>query len=534
MIALPIVRRELLVAGRQRWTYWTRCLAALLLLVLGTTLSMFYRSGMAKDLPQVAFLLLSCTAFAVALIAGVWLNAASLATERQEGTLGLLFLTELDGTNVALGKLVASSIQGICALLAMLPILAIPLMMGGVAWADFGCTALVLVSTLLASAGIGLWASSRSSTAIQAYSTAILALLGLSVLPITLAWVARRLNILPPNLYVFELLSPVAGFIRAKSAGIASSSAAHAAQLSAAMVGVVGLASLLRAAMILRRTGRAGLAPPNATGRSDVGAPPRGVRHRPVLGRWTGSPYGWFYGWRMRPIAALNVAFYLGLAAFVPFAIRAMMTSGNTAKVSFITSMFIAYGLHVLFKVRVALVGVGPWFEEATGGGLELLLTTPLTPEAIRGGHRDAIHRSVSASRWVLTTVNLLLVFVSVTPGVDASGSGIRTAFFSMFFGGIVSLWTDVYCLRNHGMWLGMRVRKLGQAIGWALLLVLLPPWIGALVIFLLASQGLSESRIGPYFVMLELFQIGVALMLGRSADRRLHAGFRSLAVGKS
>jgi hypothetical protein len=177
---------------------------------------------------------------------------------------------------------------------------------------------------------------------------------------------------------------------------------------------------------------------------------------------------------------------------------------------------------------------VGPWFEEATGGGLELLLTTPLTPQAIREGHRNAIQRSVSGSQWALLAVNLMLVIVSVTPAVDARGNGIRTAFFSMFIGGIVSLWVDVYCLRNHGMWLGLRVRKLGRSIGWALLPVLLPPWIGALVIFLSISRGLSESQIAPYFVMLELFQIGMALAVGRGADRELQAEFRSLAVGKA
>ena len=67
------------------------------------------------------------------LLSGVWFTADCLSEEKREGTLGLLFLTDLKGYDVVLGKLVATSLNGLYAVLAAVPILALPLLMGGVA-----------------------------------------------------------------------------------------------------------------------------------------------------------------------------------------------------------------------------------------------------------------------------------------------------------------------------------------------------------------------------------------------------------------
>jgi hypothetical protein len=71
----------------------------------------------------------------------------------------LLFLTDLRGYDVVIGKLVASSVRAVSALAALLPIIGLPIMMGGVSpmwsgpWPRCWCTMFllalgVLVSTL--------------------------------------------------------------------------------------------------------------------------------------------------------------------------------------------------------------------------------------------------------------------------------------------------------------------------------------------------------------------------------------------------
>ena len=49
-----------------------------------------------------------------------------ISEEKREGTLGLLFLTDLKGYDVALGKLCANSVRSFYALLATVPVVVTP------------------------------------------------------------------------------------------------------------------------------------------------------------------------------------------------------------------------------------------------------------------------------------------------------------------------------------------------------------------------------------------------------------------------
>jgi len=90
-----------------------------------------------------------------------------------------LFLTDLRGFDVVLGKLLATSLRGFYALLAVFPILAITLLMGGVTGAQFWKTALALVNALFLSLVAGLFVSaiSRDSQKALAGTLLLLALL---------------------------------------------------------------------------------------------------------------------------------------------------------------------------------------------------------------------------------------------------------------------------------------------------------------------------------------------------------------------
>ena len=63
------------------------------------------------------------------------------------------------------GKLAATSLNGFFSLLALLPVLAVPLMMGGISNGQFWRMALVLVSTFLFSLAVGIYASASHRTA---------------------------------------------------------------------------------------------------------------------------------------------------------------------------------------------------------------------------------------------------------------------------------------------------------------------------------------------------------------------------------
>jgi len=164
MTFLPIVDRELRVAARKRSTFWLRVVAALVSMIIGSALMLLTQFGAfgTATLGRVLFGILTYLALGAALSAGLFFTSDCLSEEKREGTLGFLFLTDLRGYDVAGGKLLATSLRGFFALLAVFPILAITLLMGGVTGVHFWQTALALVNALFCSLAAGLFVSAIS------------------------------------------------------------------------------------------------------------------------------------------------------------------------------------------------------------------------------------------------------------------------------------------------------------------------------------------------------------------------------------
>ena len=164
MTFLPIVARELRVAARKRSTFWLRVIASLVALLLGCGFLLLTRAGVfpSAGLGAVLFGIVTWMALAAALSAGLFFTSDCLSEEKRDGTLGFLFLTDLRGYDVVLGKLLATSLRGCFALLAVLPILAITILMGGVNGTQFWKTALALVNALFCSLAVGMLISALS------------------------------------------------------------------------------------------------------------------------------------------------------------------------------------------------------------------------------------------------------------------------------------------------------------------------------------------------------------------------------------
>src|SRR6266480_6365851 len=161
MTFLPIVERELRVAARRRGTYLLRFLLALVALVFWFLLLVSARSSSAEK-GQILFMAIGIIALGFSLLAGVFLTADCLSEEKREGTLGLLFLTDLRGYDVVLGKLLARSLNAAYGLTAIFPLLAVTLTMGGVTAGEFWRMALVCLNTIFFSLAAGMLASSLS------------------------------------------------------------------------------------------------------------------------------------------------------------------------------------------------------------------------------------------------------------------------------------------------------------------------------------------------------------------------------------
>src|SRR5687767_7229435 len=110
MTFLPIVERELRVAARQRGTYWTRLGAVVAGLAVGTWIMLMPMIRNTRELGVALFSSLAVVTFVYSLLIGIRTTADCLSEEKREGTLGLLFLTDLKGYDIVLGKLAATSV----------------------------------------------------------------------------------------------------------------------------------------------------------------------------------------------------------------------------------------------------------------------------------------------------------------------------------------------------------------------------------------------------------------------------------------
>src|SRR5262249_37302451 len=131
-------------------------------------------------------------------------TADCLSEREREGRLGWLFLTDLKAYHVVLGKLVATSVSAFFGLLAIFPVLALPILIGGVTQGEFWRTLLVLVDTFLFSLTIGVYVSVWCWDARQAAGANLLLLLMITAVPAAGAGAIAYFS--ANNIVVHELL----------------------------------------------------------------------------------------------------------------------------------------------------------------------------------------------------------------------------------------------------------------------------------------------------------------------------------------
>lgn len=165
-----LIARELLGASRRPETWRVRmavaasAIAGAAAVLVASTATVSGPSGVGSQL----FLQLTAAAGLSALGLGVALTSDAVSRERREGTLGLLFLTDLTGWDVVLGKAGAAVTGSAYALLSLLPVLAIGILLGGVTLGQVGLLSMALLNTLFVSMAVSIWVSTWCTAPRQA------------------------------------------------------------------------------------------------------------------------------------------------------------------------------------------------------------------------------------------------------------------------------------------------------------------------------------------------------------------------------
>lgn len=155
--------RELVMATRRPATFRIRLGSALL--ASGVTFLMLLFVGVTGAVGEAGrlvfwVLMWGCHVFAV--FSGALLTADCISEERRDGTLGLMFLTELGGVDVVAGKFAGHGLNALFGLGAVFPVMAIAWFLGGVTAGEFGRSCLVLLNDLFVSVAAGLVVSAWS------------------------------------------------------------------------------------------------------------------------------------------------------------------------------------------------------------------------------------------------------------------------------------------------------------------------------------------------------------------------------------
>ena len=163
----PVVQRELREQARQPAMFRMRLVAAAVVLAglawgflvpPTTAITMFGPRAMSEG--SALFLQMHRALVLIILALAPALTADAIARERREATLGLLGLTPLRPLDVALGKSAANALRALTLWLAPLPMIAVPLLVGGVGGLEVG-SVIVFQLVLL---GVGLAAGLAAST----------------------------------------------------------------------------------------------------------------------------------------------------------------------------------------------------------------------------------------------------------------------------------------------------------------------------------------------------------------------------------
>jgi ABC-type transport system involved in multi-copper enzyme maturation permease subunit len=166
MNVLPVIARELRASARQPFTYYVRVLGATALLLASLLFGVYqgFEMGMGRRL----FGALHCTLFGAIWLLVPMLTADCISRERREGTLGLLFLTPLKGTDIVVAKGLAQGLRALTLGLAVVPVLTIPFLLGGVSRTEALMSVVVNANAMCWALAAGLLASAWSKAWLRA------------------------------------------------------------------------------------------------------------------------------------------------------------------------------------------------------------------------------------------------------------------------------------------------------------------------------------------------------------------------------
>lgn len=516
MTLLPVVEREFRVAARETNTYRVRFMAAFVTILFSSFSLWMVRVffGAHPIPPRELFVILTWLEFVFVVIAGFSLTCDSISEEKRDATLGLLFLTDLKGYDVVLGKLVVAGVRGFYSLIATVPVLALPLMLGGTNLSELARTTTTLGLTLFLSMAVGIAISvwMRRGWTAFGLSASVLLILAL-VLPLYSEFVRAYFR----NTYLAHLIElPSPSYAMSMSFRSATGLSGYGYSTSLSLLALTAIVAIASAALVT----------------------PHVWKDRPPT-RYFASVLEFLRGWKFgtkrvrlefrRRLLNVNPVFWLsrreqvsspGLMGSIVvcgliagwFSSRDWSAKGWQGNVIIPFLSWIVCGslVHLLILLRIPVLAAERFGDDRRSGALELILSTPIPVRAVLSGHWMALRRYLAGPIVLALGIHLLVIclFLNIQHLNDETPPLTLLELLMGILEHLLNGWVDPSRREFHlgilvpiavipvlvldwiaaawlSTWLSLRVKKALTAPLASFVLLHLPPWLAQLLIAL-------------------------------------------------
>jgi ABC-type transport system involved in multi-copper enzyme maturation permease subunit len=520
MTFLPVVERELRTAARRRGTYWSRLGAA----VLGWAVAAWVLIA-AKDVGletgALVFEVLAVVVFVYTALGGLLATADCLSEEKRNGTLGLLFLTDLKGYDVVFGKLASTSVKIICGVLAVAPALAVSIVLGAVTQGEIARVMLVAVNLLFFFLCAGLFASSLCRQDHRSLGLAAILSFGLMV---GFPAVTR--------LKFFHFTNPDVGFIFTPAFGCFTAfddlydKFPHGwFWLNFLVTQILAWTLLALACRIVPRSWQDSTAGLAARRRGLVKVKSvRGTNERKEVLAVN------VFLWRATQPGLQRTLVWLALLAVAVlwFALDSFFPL-HRFDVTKDLLMLLLGG--VILKAWLASESTASLSADRRNAALELLLTTPLPEKEILKGQRMALWRQFAEPAAALFLANIFLLIMEVLNlPPTASLSDERNLLVGMHLITALSLMVDMLTLSWVGMWQGLVMRKPNNAAMLSVVEIMLVPYALFFAFYIMASD-IKAPNWFSVLIFTNILSLASGFFFAQNAHMRLAEYFRQVVA---
>lgn len=552
---LPVAAREVREASRQSRTYAWRWITASVALGVLTFVAWITRNNAFPG--NNVFAAVSTVAFIYCLLAPVVRTADSIAEEKRDNTLGLLFLTDLKGWDILLGKVLSSSVNCFFGLLAFIPLLAVPMMMGGVQWSEFARVVVSLINALLLSISWGFLISSLFRSSVVTISMGLGAMLFVGAgIPIASIFIDEKLRWDGFADFVM-IFTPVHTQVFAFDHG-GRRKLFESFWLSLLINHAFVWINLRLAIYCLPRFWQE--TPKNRKSEQwrerfrawRFGRGKQKIKLRTRL--LNQNPLSWLANREQVSSFGLMAVCFLILVGGL---LMGLATNGGRTDELFASWAVALAIVHLLIAFRMSMAATFRVAEDRRSGALELLLATEVSVKEILRGQMMALRRqflgpaliaffgglfSIALALLVfaeeLKNNDLFETFIEIISRLGRPGANPELGFLFILLCSIqMILALNWIGLTWVGLWVGLREKRSGLAMWIALAIVYPPPWLLLICGIAAAGEGglLQDARVAIPIVMSCAWALGILhlALVTTWARKNLLTRFRAVAADR-